>query len=387
MSLNRRSLLGGAAAAAGLSLFSKSAVAAIEGGKPYGVISIAVTGITTSVYRIDRHQLRGKDRLSGYEQLGLRRIDNSASLVASPLQPGADEAAIANAVELVAGDIAKLKSNYAMDDSEIAIVGSSGLRSYAGPIVEQLPAQLRARTGLGMRLLSTREEARLETDWIVPSAERDAVLHIEIAGADVKGGYYHREGGRAAYHDLSLPFGTRNFAGAVKFRYPSVRTDDFGARAADHYQEVVAPVLKAQLAAVPEAVTRPKVYLTGGIVWAMAMIVHPQEMALQKDFTHLSPDDFTTLRKLVETGTPYGAGLPDSLIGAQRDWVHKNLGFIRNIFNPHQLAAGAALGAGLGEQLAFASRQEIAFPSFANGASSSQYLLYQITGNRDFKPR
>nr|WP_047165888.1 hypothetical protein [Sphingomonas sp. Y57] len=371
---------------AGLALFPKPVLAAASRERPYGLITLAVTGITAAVYRIDKHQLRGNVAASGYERLGLRRVDSSTTLMASSLQPGADEAMIASAVELVAYKIATLKSEHGLGDREIAIVGSSGLRSYVGPAIERLPAMLRERTGIGMRLLTSREEAQLETDWIVPSSDREEVLHVEIAGADIKGGYYGREGRRRVYHDLAAPYGTRNFAGAVKFRYPSVRTGDFGARAADHYREIIAPTLDRQLAALPEALTRPKVYISGGIAWAAAVILHAQDIALQKDWTRLSPDDFTTIRRLIEAGTPYGAGLPESLTTGQRASIRKTLGFVRNIFNPHQLAAGAAIGEGLAEQLRFAGREAIFFPGFANGASSSQYLLYQITNNPEFRP-
>ncbi|SKC03985.1 hypothetical protein SAMN06295920_11259 [Rhizorhabdus histidinilytica] len=386
MSITRRALMRAGAMTAGLAMFPRPVLAAAAHDRPYGLITLAVSGVTTAVYRIDKRQLRDNATASGYERLGLRRVDSSTTLVASSLQPGADETMIASAVELVARNIASLKSDHDMRDKQIAIVGSSGLRSYVGPAVERLPAMLRERTGIGMRLLTSREEAQLETDWIVPSDDREAVLHVEIGGADIKGGYYGREGRRRVYHDLAVPFGTRNFAGAVKFRYPSVRTDDFGARAADHYREVIAPTIDRRLAALPEALTRPKVYVSGGIAWATAVILHAQDMALEKDWTRLSPDDFTTIRRLIEAGTPYGAGLPDSLTTAQRASIRKTLGFIRNIFNPHQLAAGAAIGAGLAEQLRFAGREAILFPGFANGASSSQYLLYQITNNPEFRP-
>src|SRR5262249_61467983 len=47
------------------------------------------------------------------------------------------------------------------------------------------------------------EEAQLEYDWIAPAGERDAVLHLEIGGADIKGGYYGVRNGRHFYHDRS----------------------------------------------------------------------------------------------------------------------------------------------------------------------------------------
>jgi hypothetical protein len=386
MGISRRGVLGRAVAVAGLSLLPETVRAAAEQGRPFGVITIAVTGISATIFRIDTARLKGGTGGSGFERLGLRRVDSADSLAYTPLRPGADAAAVAGTADIVAQKIARLKADFPLADDAIAIVGSSGLRSYAGSAVEELPAQVKARTGIAMRLLSPTEEAQLEYDWIVPADERDAVLHIEIAGADTKGGYYSRQGGRRFYHDLSVPFGTRNFAGAVKFRYPEVRTDDFGARAADHYRELIVPMLQPQIDSTPEVMRRPKIYLTGGIVWAMTVILYPQQMAEKKDWQPLSAEDFGRLRKLVEAGTPYGRGLPDSLAGEQRAWVVRTLGFIRNIFNPHQLAAGAELGAGLAEQLAFATRREIAFPSFANGASGSQYLLYRLVGDRRFAP-
>ncbi|MBO9500038.1 MAG: hypothetical protein J7483_11345 [Novosphingobium sp.] len=379
MNTSRRAFIGGAATAAGLSLLPAPAFAAISRDKTYGVIEISTSGMTVSVYRFNLETIAAGERLSGFERLAPQRTGKPYSVLVSPLGPDADAAQIAESVDTVAGYIRSLKADFNLADRDIAVLISSGVADYSPERVANFTGELRAKTGFVADVVSVRDEARLAFDWIVPRDRRDKVLHFDIGSGNTKGGYYDRRDRRGAFHELSVPYGTKTMAGAVKLRWPPTRTADFGPRSTEFYGDTLAPVLEPQIEAAPLAAERPQLCMTGGIVWASTVILQPGAIARREPWVTLAPDHFATLLKLIEDGTPYGGPLPASLTEDQRKTVLETLEAVRNTFNPHQLAAGAAIGDGLSKQLHFAEREQLYFASFANNTWASQYLIEKFS--------
>lgn len=379
MDTSRRAFIGGAASAAGLSLLPGAALAAISREKTYGVIEISTSGMTVSVYKFDLEKIASSNQMSGFERMAPQRTGEPYSAMASPLGPDADEAQIAESVDTVAGYIQSLKGDHGLAESEIAVLVSSGVADYSPERVERFTSELRTKTGFVADVVSVREEARLAFDWIVPRTRRDRVLHFDIGSGNTKGGYYDRLGPRGQFFDMSVPYGTKTMAGAVKLRWPPTRTADFGPRSSEFYGDTLEPVLAPQLAAAPLSAERPQLCMTGGIVWASTVILKPEAVARRQPWIELAPDHFTTLLGLIEGGTPYGGPLPAGLDDDERERVLGALNAVRNTFNPHQLAAGAAIGAGLSRQLHFDEREQLYFASFANNTWASQYLIEKFS--------
>lgn len=371
--------MGGVATAAGLALAPAPAFAAISRDKTYGVIEISTSGMTVSVYRFNLETIAAGAQLSGFERMAPQRTGKPYSVLASPLGPDADAAQIAESVDTVAGYIRSLKADFNLADRDIAVLVSSGVADYSPERVEAFTSELREKTGFAADVVSVRDEARLAFDWIVPRERRDKVLHFDIGSGNTKGGYYDRRDRRGQFHDLSVPYGTKTMAGAVKLRWPPTRTADFGPRSTEFYGDTLAPVLAPQIEAAPLAAQRPQLCLTGGIVWACTTIVQPEAIARRQAWVTLAPDHFARVLALIEGGTPYGGPLPASLTADERQRVLETLQAVRNTFNPHQLAAGAAIGDGLSRQLRFADREQLYFASFANNTWASQYLIEKFS--------
>jgi hypothetical protein len=379
MDRSRRAFIGGAAAVAGLSLVPGPARAAISRAKTYGVIEISTSGMTVSVYKFDLERIASTGQLSGFERLAPQRTGEPYSVLASPLGPDADEAHTAESVNIVERYIRSLKSDFGLDESDIAVLVSSGVVDFSAERVERFTSELRTRTGFEADVISVRDEARLAFDWIVPRARRDKVLHFDIGSGNTKGGFYDRRDRRGKFVDMSVPYGTKTMAGAVKLRWPTTRTADFGPRSTEFFGDTVEPVLAPQFAAAPLSGQRPQLCLTGGIVWASTVILQPEAIARRQAWVTLAPDHFASLLKLIEAGTPYGGPLPATLSADDRQTVLDTLSAVRNTFNPHQLAAGAAIGDGLSKQLHFAEREQLYFASFANNTWASQYLIEKFS--------
>jgi hypothetical protein len=379
MDWSRRAVIGGAASVAGLSLLPEIAFAAVNREKTYGVIEISTSGMTVSVYKFDRERIASGERLSGFERMAPRRTGRPYSVLASPLGPDADPAQTAEAVTTVAGYIDSLKADFGLATQDIAVLVSSGLVDFSAERVARFAAGLREQAGFEADLISSREEARLAFDWIVPRTRRDKVLQFDIGSGNTKGGYYDRRNRRATFFDLSVPYGTKTMAGGVKLRWPPTRTADFGPRSAEFYGDTVEPLLAPQIAAAPLMAQRPQLCLTGGIVWASTVILQPEATARREPWIALAPDHFARVLKLIESGTPYGGRVPESLTADERQVVLDTLEAVRTTFNPHQLAAGAAIGDGLSRQLGFAGREQVYFATFANNTWASQYLIEKFS--------
>jgi hypothetical protein len=85
---------------------------------------------------------------------------------------------------------------------------------------------------------------------------------------------------------------------------------------------------------------------------------------------------------LIANGTPYGGPLPARLRGTQLARVRDLLDHVRKAYNPHQLAAGAAIGDGLVRQLGAEQRERLffaGFSSFAGNVWVGQYLLEKFS--------
>ncbi len=374
MDIGRRELL---VAAAALSFGTASSVAMAAGpqAKTYGLIEISASGITVSVYHLSREMLAGNRAGSGFERLAPRRVGDAFSVLASPLRPGAEESAAQETVDLVAGLVQRLGQEQGLAPQDIYVIASSGVASFSAPLIKIIAEKLKQRTGQTLDVITARDEARLTFDWVVAQRKRGAVALFDIGSGNLKGGIYDGSARRARFRDLSAPYGTKTTAGAVKLRWPDVKTADFGARSGEYYADTIAPLMAAQIEATPSVRQREEIYLSGGIVWATAMILQPRRMAAKPAWLDMTRDDFAQVAKLVADGTPYGTALASDMSETERAWVAKTMKTVRNTFNPHQIAAGVALGDGLARQLDPDGSRRFVFPTFANNAWSSQYLI------------
>lgn len=380
MILPRRAFLSGSTLCGAAMLASRIVAATPSGERRFAMVELSTSGVTTSVYTLSKEMVADAEGLSGFERLAPIRFGEDSAPIAVPLEAGSGRKAVDPTVDVLVSQIDFLIAKANVMRSDISVLTSSGFEAFAGPLIPMIRARLRERTGMKLDVVTPRDEARLQFDWIVPARQRDKVFQIDIGSGNTKGGYYDRPGHRRHFHDLSTPFGTKTMAAAVKGRWPETGTFDFPARATQFYTETVADTLTSQIKKDPAIQQLPMLYLTGGIIWACAVILHPKAMATHPNWLELAPDDFAEVGKLVEAGTPYGI-VPADLSDEQRAWLLKTRATIRNIFNPHQIAAGAALVDGLSRQLVFAERKKLLFPVFARNTWSSQYLIERFAGS------
>jgi hypothetical protein len=381
MPMDRREVLRDIALLGGVAcLPGPSFAAEIDRIRRFGLIRMSASGITVSAYDLSKRMLVEADQLSGYDRLAPISASDVPTPISTPLAPGADASAVAPTADLISSKVDALIAS-GIRRTDVYIVVSSGVDAFAGPLVPMLRDKIYAQSQVMLHVLGAREQARLQFDWVVPKRERGRVFQLEVLGGNVVGGYYDRRGRTGRFFDLSVPFGTKTMAAEVKGRWLDVETVDFPKRAAQFYADSVAATLAPEQDIISGASKLPDLYLTGNIVRAAAVILYPHQIAAQHKWLALAPDDFAKIGKLVEAGTPYGI-VPSDLSAAQRAVLLQLRAGIRSIFNPHQIAAGAALVDGLSRQLNFAGYKRLRYPFLASNGWGAQYLIERFTGGR-----
>lgn len=374
--LARRSLIRGSILGSlGLALPIRAAAQAQ--GRLYGLIEIGSRGVKLAAYRLTNEVLADDSAgLSGRQRIAPRREGKSAS-INTGVRNGtpADIADTARAVKESFDGFRK----QGIAPADIVIVASSGVDNIKSTgAFEELRAQVRKLTGKELRSVNVEQESRLSFDWIVLGHRRPEVLFVDVGSGNTKGGYYEAVGTpQQRFKFFSMPYGTTSLEKKIKGLWPE---DPVSAHAEQVVREdpELLPSLRRQVSTAPGLVSKPRVYLSGGAVWATAVMMRPGAMAAESPWVRMAAGDFARMRERAGTDQVYRPLYPPSMPASVRAKVDAVVTNVRDVFTPDQLAAGAAILEGLSRQLHFASRDALFFATFATDAWSSQFLVEQV---------
>jgi hypothetical protein len=311
----------------------------------HGGIEIGAKGIKATVLDIAATP-------DGFE-VAIKLADTTNTrLVAGIARTGSfDPRAVEETATAVARYVNRMKSEFQVDSDRIYVVGSSGLFS---PIQDKqervqqnqqvLAEAVRMAAGASLAFIDDRREAELSIVGILPRQFQDQAVLIDIGSGNTKGGYV---GARNEIVTVSVPYGTASFAELVQKAGGS-----FAEQAATLRDKELAPALKQQLSSRPEVTARPRVYLSGGIVWATATLTHPEET---RAFTPLSVKDFDDLEKCL-VANPEAFPAPSlSVITdvAKRYLAAVEIQRVRKVYSPEQLLAGVQILKALADGMQF----------------------------------
>ncbi len=258
---------------------------------------------------------------------------------------------------------------------QIYVVGSSGLRANN---LADLAHEVKEIAGREMTFLNVNDEVAFTISGAVPKYTRDysgkgkyrkvrrrdnrgRSILLDIGSGNTKGGYQERSSptGAVDYRIITfgIPFGTKTLADKVSGALATGVTDFvFAAKAQEVGQEVISQPLAIELERKPALVNRPRVYLTGGIVWALATLMHPQNRSPYVTLTATDIDRFynEALRD------PQKLLNPDlSRLDAEtREKADSDINAIRSTFSTRQLLAGAEILKTLSSNFRFADPQK-----------------------------
>jgi hypothetical protein len=246
----------------------------------------------------------------------------------------------------------RLQQDYRIPTEQIHIAGSSGL---IGENLQDLAEEVRKRIGRVMQFLDVETEAQLRIAGSIPRRyrvgntwydNRGAAVLIDIGSGDAKGGYQllrNSAFGTPEYDYVTwgIPKGTVTFTNEVsKLAGETADYQTFAKRAQAISPESVRALLRSETARKPGLINRKRVYLSGGIVWAMMTLLRPED---RSSFTPVTTDDIINFYNRAVTD-PEALLNPD--LSRIRDKsllqeVEREIESVQNTFTPKNLIAGA----------------------------------------------
>lgn len=170
------------------------------------------------------------------------------------------------AATVVLSNLTKIKTEFSVPDSNIFIVGSSGVAMAKN--TKELVDKVKLLTGKDMEFIDAQTEGKMLLKGCIPPSDYMKSMVLDIGGGNTKGGFvdvYNDE--NFVFFPLSLNYGTVTLTEAV---IKKTRKEDISEYNEKSFSFL--PILRDQVNAMynskPTALEKDKVYLSGGAVWA-----------------------------------------------------------------------------------------------------------------------
>lgn len=248
-----------------LFMFFQSYVFAQSNENLFAGIEIGSKGIKMTILDVDNIK-KGSFTIKSYwtENVGIAKgipIDGNL------LQEDIDKAAI-----VVSDNYKKIKTDVKVPEENIFIVGSSGVAMAKNTQV--LVDKIKQLTTKTLEFIDAQTEGKMLLKGCIPPIDYKDSMVLDIGGGNTKGGYvdvFNSE--NFVFFPLSLNYGTVTLTEAVNKK---TRNDEIGEFNIKSFGFL--PILREQVNAMysskPIALEKPKVYMSGGAVWAFYTLLN-----------------------------------------------------------------------------------------------------------------
>jgi hypothetical protein len=323
----------------------------LEPGSLYGGIEVGSKGVKATAIRVTENE-------EGY---GVKLV--YAEVVNTTIMQLKDNKfapeVIRDTVQAISKLLTRMKNEYKVPVERINVVGSSGVRA-DNP--QDLIRAVRESTGKTMAFLDVETEVQLSIVGTIPQRYRTKAggwadnrgisMLLDVGSGNTKGGYQvirQIPTGEADYDyvTVGIPKGTVSFTNEVnQAAGESADLSAFAQRARGLSQVSVRSALRKEIERKPGLFNRQRVYLTGGIVWAMATLLHPED---RRTFVPITAEEIDMFYRMV-TSDPQSLqkllnpNLTKKISNRQtRLEAEKEIESVRNAFSPRNLIAGAEI--------------------------------------------
>jgi serine/threonine protein kinase len=343
-----------------------------KSGNLYGAIEIGSTGIKSEVIQ----------ELATPNEDGLTLIARDEEIEdrnTTAIEPKAQ----AETVSAVKDVVKEIQQRFQIPCEQIVIYGSSGLAE--APHKDALAQDIQAQTGRAVNFISNEEEATLVFDGVVPQWRRSEVVTIDIGSGNIKGAYL--EDDRSNKHAIfSIPLGTKKFTKEINAKRGA---DSFITAAANAKRDLLVPEIREFIQRKPGFQTLPRVYLAGGISWALFTLVRPcepeQTIKTKEErnalYGRIYPEDINTFYNNAtrDRKTLFEPDL-SQCTPKQREQAEKDINKLKSgdVFSVDNLIAGAEILRAFANELDFSHKERIFFSRFAKDALPIGYLKQQL---------
>lgn len=244
----------------------------------------------------------------------------------------------------------RLQQEHQVAVEQIYIVGSSGLRA---DNKAELVSEVQRATGKTMSFLTVELEVQLSIAGTIPRKrddetrpvnEREAAMLLDIGSGNTKGGYQQSGAGQAdEFVTMGIPYGTVSFTNETsKLRKTEADLGGFALDALLLSPKLLNEQLRKEVERKPGLLSRNRVYLSGGIVWAMATLLHPDN---RRAFVTLTNDDIALFHYRARNDVnallnPDLTFINDVL---KQNEIKKEIESVKAVFSPKNIIAGAEI--------------------------------------------
>lgn len=300
----------------------------------YGGIEIGAKGVKGVVMKIDVSP-------NGFDPKALMPLKTiNTTLMSGVAQTGKfSPETIDETAKAVKKLYSQMQDQFKVAPERIHIIGSSGLQKsdrHAVDNKDELARKIESVTGSKMSFLEFEQEVRDSITGTVPTEYLNTAILVDIGSGNTKGGY---QAGNVAddFVTMSIPYGTVSFTDEIK---KQGGTDDNFAQQAERLRgEILVPALRQEVEKKPGLVNRRKIYLTGGIVWVMATLLHPTN---RDTYVKITAEDVNTFVRQALSGDSSLLN-PPALASIEDAKKRQEVLDAKDAFLPKNLIAGAEL--------------------------------------------
>lgn len=343
-----------------------------KSGNLYGVIEVGSTGIKTEV--IQELPSPNEDDLKFVSREDSETKDTTPS----------DPQAKGESVNAVKAQIQEIQEKFQIPCEQIVIYGSSGLAQENHK--DALATAIRQETGRDFKFISVEDESILAFDGIVPPHRRSEVVSIDIGSGNTKGAYLEsvQQAGGDKYTTFGIPFGTKSFTKEIDKRPAGA---DFVKAAQEQKNKLIIPEIRSLTGRKPGLQNLPRVYLSGGISWALFTLVRPcqpeQTIETKEErfarYGRLRAEDINTFynNAIGDQKTLFQPNL-SKCTPEQRKVAEADIARVQKVFKKDNLIAGAEILRALSSELNLPQKERIFFAREAIHALPIGYLKQQL---------
>ncbi len=273
-----------------------------------------------------------------------------------------------------------IKKRFQIPAQHTHIVISSGLKQeldkfnkveYFASVVR--PKELDSR--IKISYVTPAQEAELSFKGIVPQKNKLTANQLDVGSGNTKGGYFDA---RNNFVPVTFPLGTKSFQRLVETK-TSGPIDDFHDAAEKIVADSLGRVMVYEFLNKKDFKSRDLVYLSGGIVWAIASLMHPE--LINENFVELNQKDISSFRQLIYTDY-HNLIKPDLLSSMKPEDAGatlKNINRVVNTYDQKALLAGAIWLDELIQQVnTINPGKKLVFPRYAYVGWITGYILDKI---------
>ncbi len=231
-------------------------------------------------------------------------------------------------------------------------------------------------TAIRISYITPEQESELSFMGIVPQKNRFINNQLDVGSGNTKGGYFSKE---RKFVPVNFSLGTKSFQRLIEGK-TNGGTDAFIKTAEQVFKDSLNKVLIDELVSKADFKARDAIYLSGGIVWCIATLLHPQSAAIN-NYTELSSADISDFRRRITSD--YSSLIkPDlSLVKSYEDLVviEKNITRAVNTYDQKALLAGTTWLDELVKQInSINPGKKFIYPKYAYVGWISGYILKKV---------